>query len=536
MRRIPTILWVLIALLTIVNCAKRGSPTGGPKDEDPPKLTGAEPTLFSTQFDGKKIRITFDEYVKLKDLQKQLIISPPLDPGAYNVTPQGAASKYIDIKITDTLQENTTYTFNFGQSIVDNNEDNPYEYFKYVFSTGDYIDSLSVRGMVKDALNRNPDQFVSVMLYRVDSTYTDSIIYKQKPTYITNTLDSVTTFDISNVNEGKYLLVAIRDEATNFRFDQNTDKIGYHKEFITLPTDSLYELTMFKEAVNFEFGRPSHAAGNRITFGHTGDPEGMAVELISPKPDNYEAILLKDPSKDSLNYWFKPFEADSLLFKVSKDTLSKAYTLKLRKLPEDSLQISLNQPRTLSLHEKLYIVGNTPITTIRKEMMSLIDKDSTAIDFNAVLDEEKNQVLVDFQPKYSQRYQLRLLPEAIKDLYGTVNDTLLFGLSTKSPSDLGNMQLQLVNVNFYPIIIQVTNDKGDVIREEYVTEARPEYIFDGIEPGKYYIRIVDDANKNGKWDTGNFLKRTQPERVRYHQGVIDLRANWELNETFTLQD
>ena len=201
--------------ITIASCANRGTPTGGEKDTDPPVIVRAVPENFSTNFKGNEIRIYFDEYVKIKDAQKQLIISPPMDTAPI-ITPMSTASKYITIKIEDTLIDNTTYAFNFGESIVDNNEENPYPYYRYVFSTGNTIDSLSVQGYVVDALQEQADPYVSVMLYEVDSTYKDSIVYKEKPRYITNTLDSLTTFSIENIKAGKYKLVALKDKNSNY--------------------------------------------------------------------------------------------------------------------------------------------------------------------------------------------------------------------------------------------------------------------------------------------------------------------------------
>jgi hypothetical protein len=218
------ILSFVYVAITLVSCANRGTPTGGEIDEEPPEILKAVPENFSTNFKGDEIIITFNEFVKIKDIRKQLIISPPmdLDPTVY---PLSGASKYISIKIKDTLQDNTTYAFNFGESIVDNNEGNPYPYYRYVFSTGDVIDSLSVKGYVTDALKEEPDTFISVMLYDVDSTYTDSIVYKEKPRYITNTLDSVTTFSIENIKAGKYKLIALKDNNTDNKLNQKTDKI-----------------------------------------------------------------------------------------------------------------------------------------------------------------------------------------------------------------------------------------------------------------------------------------------------------------------
>ena len=168
LRRLLALTFVFLALFSFWQCAKRGSPTGGPRDTTPPELINAEPENFSLEFDAQRIRLYFDEYIKLEDVQNQLIISPPLK-NQPEITPQGQASKYIQIILKDTLLENTTYTLNFGQSIVDNNEGNPNSFLTYVFSTGSYIDSLTVKGEVRDAFNRKADQFISVMLYQLDT-------------------------------------------------------------------------------------------------------------------------------------------------------------------------------------------------------------------------------------------------------------------------------------------------------------------------------------------------------------------------------
>ncbi len=153
-------------LLLLTQCAIRGIPDGGPKDESPPVLINAIPEENSINFDEKRIRLFFNEYIKLDDFRKQLVVSPPIDKNLYTISPQSGASKYIQIDINDVLPKNTTYVFNFGQSVVDNNEGNILPFFKYVFSTGNYIDSLKISGNIKSAFKRNPDEFISTLLYR----------------------------------------------------------------------------------------------------------------------------------------------------------------------------------------------------------------------------------------------------------------------------------------------------------------------------------------------------------------------------------
>ncbi|MEO1012987.1 MAG: Ig-like domain-containing protein, partial [Bacteroidota bacterium] len=242
LRRLLVCFFLFCALFAFLQCARRGNPTGGPKDVEPPVLLRADPENMSINFDAKTIKLYFDEYVKLKDIQEQLIVSPPLKYPP-EISPQSGADKVVEISIKDTLKENTTYTLNFGQGITDNNEGNPSSFLTYVFSTGDYIDSLTVSGVVKDAYNKEPDEFISVMLYKLDTAYTDSTIYQKPPNYITNTLDSTIIFTLKNLKEGKYALFGIKDEAKNNIFDQNSDKIAFIRDTVDLPTDSIYLLT-----------------------------------------------------------------------------------------------------------------------------------------------------------------------------------------------------------------------------------------------------------------------------------------------------
>ena len=153
---------LFLIVVSIIKCAKKSMPTGGFKDTLPPLMINASPKMNTVFFDKEKITITFDEFIILKDLNKQLIISPPLEPDQYNVKPQGTVSKKIQIQLLDSLVEGTTYTFNFGESIEDNNEGNPLPFFRYAFSTGPIIDSLEIRGEITDAFDRITEPYTSI--------------------------------------------------------------------------------------------------------------------------------------------------------------------------------------------------------------------------------------------------------------------------------------------------------------------------------------------------------------------------------------
>src|SRR5690606_34607470 len=402
--------------------------------------------------------------------------------------PQSGASKYLEIEILDTLQENATYVFNFGQSVVDNHEENPYSFFTYVFSTGNYIDALEVEGFVIDALEKKPDPFISVMLYKVDTAYTDSIIFQKPPTYLTNTLDSSTNFRLTNLKEGTYKLVAMKDEAGNYKFDPKTDKIGFIDHFIEIPTDSIYGLNLFKEIPEYKAARPSLIAKNKIFFGYEGEHEGMQISLISEKPEDYDYRVLPDTKTDTLNYFFTPFEADSLIFEVRKEVRQKqvvdTFTVRIKDLYADTLIVAqLN--KSFALNDSLRLHATTPMEVVDTTQISVMNKDSVFLDYTANLDTKTNILNLKWATEPEQKYQIKLLPGAIVDFYGDVNDTLTYGLATKSYPDLGRFRVNLRKVQQYPVILQLTDQKRVVHYDKFITEQESTYELLNINPATY---------------------------------------------------
>ncbi|OEK09797.1 hypothetical protein A8C32_09805 [Flavivirga aquatica] len=520
---------IVIISLSFINCANRGTPDGGPKDEDPPVIIKSIPENYSTNFKGKEIKIYFDEYIKIKDLQKQLIISPPMKTQP-EITPLGNASKYITIKIHDTLEPNSTYAFNFGNSITDNNEGNPYPYYRYVFSTGDYIDSLTVKGNIVDAIKKQPETFVSVALYEVDSTFTDSIIYKEVPKYITNTLDSITTFSIENIKAGKYMIMALKDANNDNKFQQKTDQVAFLKSFIEVPKDTLYTLRLFSEELDFKATKPRLLSAEKIAFGYEGDRKDMSIKVLSETPPEFEYRITQDPKTDTLNYWYKPkLEVDSLLFNVSHPNFKKDFTVRITKQKKDSLLIQEYPSRSIRNEDSFEISGNIPFTDFDPSKATIMDKDSTNVVFTTRFDSLTNTYAFNFKKTEDNSYRIQVLPNAIVDFFDNKNnDTLNYTVTTKKASDYGYARFTLMNAK-YPLIIQLTDNKGKVKVEQY---ASKEGIIDFLDllPSKYQIRIIHDTNGNKKYDSGNYLKKRQPEKVS-HFKEIEIRADWGLSET-----
>ncbi len=405
-----------------------------------------------------------------------------------------------------------------------------------MFSTGSYIDSLKVKGRVQDALLPSPEIPTTVMLYEVDEAFNDTLVFSEKPTYITTTKDSTGIFEITNVKEGKYLLMALKENNNDYTFQPINDKVGFAEKFITLPSDSTYTLTLFKETPEYLIARPKYQAKNHILFGYEGIADSLQVELLSEVPANFEYKTYRDLKKDTLHYWFKPeVENDSLLFLAKNKDFTDTLTVRIKELYKDSLNISAINAGTVLPKDTLKLLVNTPFESFNTEKITILDNDSLNIEPRMAINKKYNIAQLFFPKTEGKTYQVQLLPGAITDFYEATNDTLNYTLRTKAVSDYGTLNVTLENLNQLPVIIQLVDSKFNVTLEEYITEQKP-VLFENINPGKYYVRIIYDENENGIWDTGNFLTRQQPERILYYPTQLEVRANWSLNETFILTE
>ncbi len=528
--RLLLVLFFFFVLLT--SCAKRGSIYGGLKDTLPPVLQMSSPKNFSVNFKGKEIKLSFNEYVILKDLNKQLIVSPPMT-SMPTIEPT-TASKTITISLNDSLKANTTYSFNFGKSIVDNNEGNAFNQFKYVFSTGNKIDSLTLKGTIKDAFDKEIEKFVTVMLYEKDASYTDSTIYKKLPRYITNTLDSAKTFKIDNIKAGKYMLVALKDKSNNNKFDPKEDKIGFHKKAITIPNDSIFELELFKERQAFNSSQPRQASNHSFVFGYSGNLKNPKATL-SAANQQYASILTQHEKKDSLQIWFKDALQDSIRIQLNNDTYTKQYQLKIRKSKADSLKINSKFGAFLPYNETFTIRSLTPLQAREASKIKIINKDSIAVPFQGNYDEFAKELKLEFTKETDQKYTIFLEEGAITDIFNQVNKKQVFRIATRKVTEYGNLKIKLKNVPQFPVLVELLSDKGDVL---YKTYSKSETVLDfqNIEPNAFTFRLIYDENQNQEYDPGNFILKQSSEKVYYFPKSIDVRANWEVEQIIDLEN
>ena len=530
------LIYAVLSIVVISGCAKRGSPTGGPVDSIPPVLINASPKINSTNFDSKEIRLTFDEFVKLDKVDEQLIISPPLNKSSYEVKPLNGVTKKVFLEFIDSLETETTYSINFGNSIKDNNEGNSLTFFSYTFSTGETIDSLYVRGNISDAFDKETDDYISIHLYRIDSIFNDSIIYNNRPTYISNSLDS-TSYQFKNIKEGKYLILALKDIDNNYFFDPFYDKIGFIDSLITLPRDSIINFKLFKEETSLIWDKPHFINSEKIGFGYYGKLDLKNIEIESSIPDSVNYTYTKENEKDTLIFWLSKNSFDSLNFNLIEKDTTKLVTVKFDRAKDtliDSLSISPKTANIIHLKETFKLSSNIPLKNIEDSLITIRDIDSLIVPFTTSINDNLDQIDIEFEVSPSDNYRVFILPEAIKDVRGVSNDTLQYNVVSQSLEDYGNVYLDVIRNSSSKFILQMIDSNGEVIRVFKNVNQDATYNFDYVRPGKYIFRLIEDANNNDKWDTGNYLKKIKPERVYYFSNELEVRANWDLNETFNL--
>ena len=218
-------------------------------------------------------------------------------------------------------------------------------------------------------------------------------------------------------------------------------------------------------------------------------------------------------------------------FDVSKNKFQKTFSLKVKEQKRDTLGFSSEQLGTISFRDDFAIKSNVPLTKWDVTKMKLINKDSAEVKFTNEYDEQKQELKFIFNKEPLEKYNLKVLPDALTDYYDRKNDSLSFNFSTNNLSDYGNLRIKLENVKRFPVIVELTDKDGKVIVSQY-SEKETLLNFDLIDPAKYTIRVIYDDDKNKRWTPGSFLEQRQSEEVIYLPKEIDLRANWDWEEKF----
>ena len=532
---------LMLTILTVISCARQGSPTGGPKDETPPVFLKADPDTLATNVDLnlQEATINFDEYILLKEYSKNVVVSPSFQIPPI-VTPQALAKKYISIKFQEPLLPNTTYSFNFGDAIQDFNENNKLSNFQYVFSTGSFIDSLKVTGRVNSSYDFKGPEKILVGLYKVDSAYKDSIILQKKPYYIARANDKG-EYQLNYLASGKYKLIAFEDKVENVMYDYGKERLAFHNEPIELNANQQINLNLFNQKPDYRKPEASFKQEGLIVFKTTGSTDDVTITPVGKEFKT--AYIQKFPKQDSINFWFNPKvdtitgRSAKLNFKVQhKDQIDEVSALYSKSNTERKLEFKALNDQKLAPNKPFKIQANAPIKSLDLSKIYVF-KDTVSIPFKVSIDTVNAQNLnFAFEKNLDEKFEVNIYPNALTDVLGEKNDTLAYPIKMGTRGDFGHLKLTLQNTPSKPFILQfLKTDKDFTVIEEIYNPANKNYFeFNFIEPGEYLFRLLVDENENGKWDTGDYLSGKQPEPIYLYPEPIKIRAMWDATETWVL--
>jgi uncharacterized protein (DUF2141 family) len=535
----------LFTLLLLASCARVGSPVGGSKDSIPPKMIGSniDTTRVGVPRDIKKLRIDFDEYIQLKDVSRNLIISPPIN--YTKIIPSSTGNRYLEIQWKDTLQANTTYNFNFGNSVVDLNESNPLPYFNFAFSTGEKLDDLYISGSIIDALGneKNPegkDKNLVVGLYQVK----DTMNYRQKPYYISKA-DPDGYFELNYLTPGKYKIVGFDDENSNSIYDIGKENVAFQKEEIDLSTSiSGLKLKSFPSKKAVRYKEMTVSAGG-VTMLFEGNPEKVVVKAVGDKPSDYK-VTHKSKS-DSVKIWFDAAKENigatvSENIRFSYDTGAKQDTMSVfyKKPAKDEMTISNPFTNKLAPETDFRFSSNYIINKIQPENWKLA-ADSIAQSFTASISElDSTQVIVKSNFITGKKYQLTVPKNTLSSFYNRSSESVRFDFEVAKPEDFGSFAAHIINPPTQKFWIQLLNEKNETAYQQYTNSTDVKFV--NLKPGAYRLRILVDNNENGVWDSSDFEKEILGEEAYLFRksgdkeimSKINIRPMWEINENWDL--
>ena len=446
---------VLALAVLLVSCGQQVAPTGGPKDSIPPKLVMAIPEVNAKNFKSDRITLYFDEYITLDNPFEKLTYSPipKINPNA------DGKLRTITIKIKDTLEANTTYSIDFGESIKDVNEGNILKNFNYAFSTGEYIDSAFFTGQVFIAETGLIDSTLVAVLH---NNLDDSAVTNAKPRYFSR-LKGDGSFLFRNLKPGVYNLFAIKDQNGDRKYDQPSELIAYLDNTVLVGIDT-------------------------------------SVVLYAFEAERIDTTIIKKSA--------------------TKQTAKKTEDRRLR------FSNNFDGGRQ-DLLSDLIFTSEHPLKTFDSTKVQLTDFEFKAIpNFSISKDSTNKKITIKTAWKEGTKYNLIIQKDAASDTLDNAilkTDTLSF--NAKKESDYGSVDLKIENFDstLHPIVFLNKNSKT-FLKQSLIKNRYRVKLF---EPGDYEVKILFDLNNNGKWDTGDYWKKIQPERVVARKKPISIRANWD---------
>lgn len=539
----------------LVSCAQIVTPTGGKVDSKPPEAILYQPEKNAIHFNSSSIAISFDEFIQLKDAQKQIVISPPLQ----NKPDYSIKNKKLYVKFTDTLRKNTTYKINFGNAITDITEGNALSNFSYVFSTGSFIDSLSIKGNILDAFTLKADENMMVVLYEQDKYNRDSCIYKEMPDYFTYS-DKAGHFEITNIKSGNYYLAAYADLNANFMFDEEDEKVAFVDSMIQINGVSKVndELLSFKSEPKKLFVKNEIQSKyfTRLIFNKI--PNEKITTRILPSLTDW---CIEEISKysDTITYWYTPetrkFDSISLYLSrldnksgqvdgiIMMDTidvnLKKYRTNNQASRGNDRNILKLSFPnlvnqKSIKPSSDLIIACDMPIIKIDTSYIHLkINKEIIPFRIHHFTKGDK-KLHVSFDTTFDSAFTFTMYPSAIISVTDATIDSVKVQFTRMKTEDLSSLELAIHAPDSIQNYIAIVKSEAGGVELEKVFTSNTTLQLIELLPGKYSCMLICDKNKNGRWDAGSYVRKEQAEKVYYLNKDMIAKPNWEIKEEWNL--
>lgn len=515
--------------LLFCSCAQVAQINGGERDTAPPVLLRAVPSDRSVHFSGDVILLQFDERIQLDRVRERLLVSPPLEEQPH-VRIVGARS--VEIRLMAPLKPNTTYSFNLGECIKDLTEGNAAAGLSYVVSTGAALDSASMRGAALNALTGEPEKDMLVVLH---SPLDTGDFRTTRPAYMTRT-DASGNFTIGNLPYSTFAVRALRDKNANFRYDLPNEEIAFLDSTVTLgPVDSLTPAVILRAFL------PESPA--QVLRGVKVVPDG-ALQLLFSKPVG--TLSLNDIARTGGSLrWLPEWNTtrDSILMWPSDTTLVSDghYEVVDNGTIIDTVRYRPLQrmPFHTGVQATLHEVDEAPFIQLRttRPVRSMdtarfqLTMDSVPLAFRLVRDttDLRSWSMQTLLPRGASA-QLIVLPKAITDLYGGVNDTVRVPLGRSAEQATGSLRVKVAGLprQDVPYILQVLDAQQRKVAQGNLTTSEPEVIWKSMAPGRCSLRLIEDRNGNGRWDTGEWTSGRQPERTWKHAEEVNIRASWDI--------
>ena len=576
----------IIGYLTFFSsCANIGMPSGGAKDTIPPVVLKSVPVDNQLNYRSKKIEISFNELIKNEGINEKFVVSPPVSKRPIF----RMKGKTLIVDLNDTLHKNTTYSLDFKDAIVDNNEGNRLPTLRLAFSTGPTLDSLRVVGFVKDAFNLEPVRNSVVMFYTGRS---DTLIYKTRPNFIAKT-DAQGFFAATNLPADTFQVYALSDADNNLKYTPGVDSIAFLNNLIIpsakyLPQqdttvtgkdtlvilgktrfypDPVYFLRFYEKGFNLRLEKYDHPNRKYLDFFFTesvADTFNVVPLNFTPVAKDWKYMEMT-PQKDTIRMWLTDstvYNRDTLIFKVNylqQDSLERKYvkndTLKfyfsdlqkgktkrqqrkkIEKAPA-SFSLGSNLKQGFDVYSNVLFSANEPIASFDTTLVKLrIKKDSLFVPatFRIFPDpRNKRRYILTRKWNFGETYRLTVDSAAVRTIYNLPSNKFNNEFKIQEEEHYGTLRITLHNVNG-PTIIQLLSDsKEETVLRSYKTAKNGEFPFMYLEPQKYILKAIYDRNGNGVWDPGDLKKKIQPEEVTYFLNVLKVRAYWDNPFDWTL--